>query len=78
MLTKYYSELLKTVNNTTGKETFFIKDCAGMFTRISKKEYKEREDQAEYVGCLHNTTSKTFNRFYKTVTYYINTSRNNE
>ncbi|AUR92214.1 hypothetical protein NVP1170O_101 [Vibrio phage 1.170.O._10N.261.52.C3] len=72
---RFETELLETVNNITGSTRYYIKDCSGEFSRISKKEYEDRTDQCFGISCLYNTTSKKYNRFYKTVTNYITVAR---
>lgn len=67
---KYQSELLRVQNKTTGKWRYFIKDCAGDFTRISKADYEKRYDDAGGVSNLLTKTSNTHNRHYTTVVYY--------
>ena len=69
-MSTYYSELLRVVNNLTGKTTYYVKKC-GIFTRISLQEYDDRYDSSYGISNLYNTTSKKFNRFYTTITIKV-------
>ena len=70
MKNRYEMETLKTVNNLTGNTVYYVKKCDVM-TRISKKEYDNRRDQAFGLCDSFQTTNKKYTRYYKTLTFYI-------
>lgn len=69
-MAKYQSELLRVGNKKTGKWRYFIKDCAGDFTRISKADYDNRYDSADGFSNLFTKNSSTHYRHYTTAVYY--------
>ena len=69
-MAKYQSELLRVENKATGKWRYFVKDCGGNFTRISKADYEKRYDKADGLSNLFTKTTNNHNRHYTSVVYY--------
>lgn len=64
----YYSEVLRSVNKTSGKIIYYVKVCDVM-KRITREEYDKRYDDADGVCCLHTKETKTHWRHYTTLVY---------
>ena len=64
----YYSELLRSVNKTSGKITYYVKVCDVM-KRITREEYNKRYEDADWISCLYTKATKTHWRQYATVVY---------
>ena len=64
----YYSELMRSVNKTSGKITYYVKICDVM-KQITREEYDKRYDDADGVSCLYTKQAKTHWRHYTTVSY---------
>ena len=64
----YYSELMRSVNKTSGKITYYVKVCDVM-KRITREEYDKRYDDADGISCLYTKETKAHWRHYTTAIY---------